>query len=139
MFAVTAIVDYHPSVADQGKQTSVFHFWLVTNSSLSFPFSVYTYMRTSAYCIYIHMENGTMYIYIHMLPFQTENGKRKSRRFILSCTPFAHYANGSFSFVRLLAKKQMEVFCLQTGLPICANLQYLKTLLDNLELLDASE
>jgi hypothetical protein len=31
----------------------------------------------------------------------------------LICLPFAHRANGSLSFVRLLTKKQMEAICLQ--------------------------
>jgi hypothetical protein len=41
-FAETAIVGYRLSFADQGKQTSVFHFLLQqTNRSLPFPLSVY--------------------------------------------------------------------------------------------------
>ncbi len=32
----------------------------------------------------------------------------------LICLPFAHRANGSLSFVRLLMKKQTEVIRLQT-------------------------
>jgi hypothetical protein len=42
-FVETAIVDYHLSFADQGKQTSVFRFrWQQTNGSLPFPFSVFS-------------------------------------------------------------------------------------------------
>jgi hypothetical protein len=41
MIAETEIIDYHLSFADQGKQTSVFHFRLQpTNRSLPFPFSI---------------------------------------------------------------------------------------------------
>jgi hypothetical protein len=36
---------------------------------------------------------------IYMLPFQTENGKQKSRRFSLIPLPFAHSANGSLLFI----------------------------------------
>jgi hypothetical protein len=40
-FAKTAIVDYRLSFANQGKQTSIFHFHLQqTNGSLPFPFSI---------------------------------------------------------------------------------------------------
>jgi hypothetical protein len=42
------------------------------------------------------------------------NGKRKPRRFPLFRLQFAHHANGSLSFVRLLIKKQTEVIRLQT-------------------------
>ncbi len=42
------------------------------------------------------------------------NGKRKSRRLSLIPLPFAHRANESLSFVRLLTKKQTEVIHLQT-------------------------
>jgi hypothetical protein len=41
MFAETAIADYRLSSADQGEQTSVFHFRLQqTNGSLPFQFSI---------------------------------------------------------------------------------------------------
>jgi hypothetical protein len=49
-----------------------------------------------------------------MLPFQTENGNGSPGDFPLSIYPFANWANGSLSFVRLLTKKQMEVIRLQT-------------------------
>jgi hypothetical protein len=40
-FAETAIVDYHLSFTNQGKQTPIFHFALQqTSRSLSFPFTV---------------------------------------------------------------------------------------------------
>jgi hypothetical protein len=40
-FAETAIFDYRLSIADQGKQTSFFHFRLKqTKGNLPFPFSV---------------------------------------------------------------------------------------------------
>jgi hypothetical protein len=40
-FAETAIVKYRLSLADQGKQTSVFRFhFQQTNESLPFPFSI---------------------------------------------------------------------------------------------------
>jgi hypothetical protein len=44
---------------------------------------------------------------------QSGNGKRKSRRFSLIRVLFAHCANRSLSFVRLLTKKQTEVMRLQ--------------------------
>jgi hypothetical protein len=40
---------------------------------------------------------------------KTSNGKRKPRRFSIICLPFAHHANGSLSFVRLLMNQQTEV------------------------------
>jgi hypothetical protein len=41
-FAVTAIIDYCLSFADQGKQTSIFHFRLQqTNRRFPFQFSIY--------------------------------------------------------------------------------------------------
>jgi hypothetical protein len=43
-----------------------------------------------------------------MLPFQTENGMEAWENFSLKCLLFAHRANGSVSFVRLLTKKQTE-------------------------------
>ncbi len=49
-----------------------------------------------------------------MLPFQTDNGKWKPRRFSFSHLSFALRANGSLLFVRLFMKKQMEVIRLQT-------------------------
>ncbi len=54
---------------------------------------------------------GFPYVYI----------KRKPRQFSLVYLLFGHCANGSFLFVRLLAKKQMEVTSLKrikTDLPI---------------------
>ncbi len=45
--------------------------------------------------MYIHL---FIYIPIYILPFQTENGKRKPRRFSLILLPFAHRANGSYPF-----------------------------------------
>jgi hypothetical protein len=42
---------------------------------------------------------------------ETSNGKRKPRQFSLICLPFAHCANGSLLFVRLLTKKKTEVIC----------------------------
>jgi hypothetical protein len=45
-----------------------------------------------------------------MLLFQTGNGKRKPRRLSLIRLPFAHHANESLSFVRLLMKKQTSPF-----------------------------
>jgi hypothetical protein len=38
----------------------------------------------------------------------------KKKKFSLNCLPFAHCANESLSFVRLLTKKQTEVIHLQT-------------------------
>jgi hypothetical protein len=44
-----------------------------------------------------------------------EKLKMEARRFSLLRLPFAHRANGSLSFVRLLMKKLKEVFvCKQT-------------------------
>jgi hypothetical protein len=59
-----------------------------------------------------------------MLPFQTENGKLKPRRFYLIRLPFAHCANERLSFDRLFAKKPTEVRLQMdkmnlTDLPIC--------------------
>jgi hypothetical protein len=45
---------------------------------------------------------------------ETSNEKRKPRRFSLIRLRFALGANGRWSFVRLLTKKQMEVISLQT-------------------------
>jgi hypothetical protein len=48
-----------------------------------------------------------MYIYIYTYIYTAVlNGKRKLRRFSTIRLPFAHRANGSLSFVRLLTKKQ---------------------------------
>jgi hypothetical protein len=89
-FAETAITDYHLLFADQGKQTFVFCFCLhQTNGSCSFPLVLFSVFN--------------------MLPFQTENGKRKPRWFLLTHLPYAHHANGSLSLIRLLTKRQMEV------------------------------
>jgi hypothetical protein len=51
---------------------------------------------------------------MYMLPFQTENGKRKPGQFSLNRLPVAHRANRSSSFVRFLTKKQTELIRLQT-------------------------
>ncbi len=40
--------------------------------------------------------------------YQTEDGKRKPRRFSIICLPFAHRANGSLSAVHWLMKKKTE-------------------------------
>ncbi len=65
--------------------------------------------------IYISIYKYTYtYIYIYILLFQTENGKRKPRRFVLIRCPFVHCANGSLWFFRLFMKKQTEVIRLQT-------------------------
>jgi hypothetical protein len=73
------------------KQAEVCHF-----RSLLVPFSIYIYIDW----------NG---ISIHMLPFQTENGNRKPRRFSLILSPFAHHANESLLFVRFFMKKQPKL------------------------------
>ncbi len=57
-------------------------------------------------CIFIFI---LTFKYTFILQFQTH-----PRRFFLIRLPFAHCANGSLSFVRLLTKKQMEVICWQT-------------------------
>ncbi len=60
------------------------------------------------YCIYIYT-----YIYIYTqymyAAVSNKNGKRKPSRFPLICLLFAHRANGSLSFVRLLTKKETEL------------------------------
>ncbi len=43
-----------------------------------------------------------------MLPFLTENGKRKLRRFSITCLPIAYRANASLSFVRFLNEKETK-------------------------------
>jgi hypothetical protein len=43
------------------------------------------------------------------MDMETSNGKWKPRQFFLIRLPFAHRANGSLSFVRLLTKKQKKV------------------------------
>jgi hypothetical protein len=56
-----------------------------------------------------------------------ENGKWKPKQFSLIHFPFSHSANESLSFVRLFAKKQTEVTCLQNGPNGLAHLcQYVK-------------
>jgi hypothetical protein len=42
------------------------------------------------------------------------NGKRKTEVQVIFLNPFAHLANESLSFVRVLMKKQMEVIRLKT-------------------------
>jgi hypothetical protein len=59
---------------------------------------------------WIHGEMEKMKTWRHPM----ENSKRKPRRFSLIRLPFAHHANGSWSCVRLLTKKQTEVIRLQT-------------------------
>jgi hypothetical protein len=71
------------SVSVSSKQTEVFRF--------CFPFA----------------ENKQK-LYMYMLPFLTENGKRKPRRFSITCLPIAYRANASLSFVRLLTKKKQN-------------------------------
>ncbi len=61
-----------------------------------------TYLYIYIYILYIHI-----YIYIDRYT-AVSNGKQKIRRFSLIRLPFAHRANGSLSFVRLLTKKQTE-------------------------------
>ncbi len=58
------------------------------------------------------MENSTMYIY--MLPFLMERENASAGDFSLIRLQFAHYGNGSLSFVRLLAKKQTKANPWQT-------------------------
>jgi hypothetical protein len=105
------------------KQTSIYRFRLQqTNGGFHLCFSVvYGEMAAAAY---IYTENGTICIdiyivplykytengnYIYMLPFQTENKKKKPRRLSLIRLLFARRANGSLSFVRLLMKKQTKI------------------------------
>jgi hypothetical protein len=107
-FAKTAIVDYHLSFANQGKQTlfsvsvgskqtEVCHFrFPFAANKWKLPFSVSFIFRK--------------YIYIYAA---VSNRKQKPRQFFLIRSPFAHHANRSLSFVCLLMKKQMEVICLQ--------------------------
>jgi hypothetical protein len=45
---------------------------------------------------------------------ETSNRKWRKEAWAIFLNPFAHCANGSLSFVRLLAKKQTEVICKQT-------------------------
>ncbi len=86
-----------------------FRFFLPTKEN-KLPFSVYIYIVTDVnISIYIYLYIKS---YIYVLPFQTENGSRGD--FPLLRLPFAHHANGSLSFVRLLTKKQTELFRLQT-------------------------
>ncbi len=58
-----------------------------------------------------------------MLPFQTENRKRKPRQFSLILLPFAHRANGSLSFFFLSQRRKQKYPFLnglngKTNLPI---------------------
>ncbi len=52
--------------------------------------------------------------YIYISIYCRFKGKRKPRRFSLVHLLFAHRANGSLLFVRLLTKKQTEAVRLQT-------------------------
>ncbi len=90
------------------KQTEVCRF----RFPLALFFRIYIFIETTAYIdihisIYIYIFIS-LFLYIYMLPFQTENRKRKPRRFSLILLPFAHRANGSLSFF-FLTKKQTEV------------------------------
>jgi hypothetical protein len=58
-------------------------------------------------------------ISLKIIDFSVLNGKRKPRRFSLIRSLFAHRANGSLSFVRLLTEVQMEVIRLQRTKRIC--------------------
>jgi hypothetical protein len=81
----TSIIVYHLP-APQGIQTSVLRFPLQkTNGSLPFPFSIYIYI-----CRYL-----SLYIYTAV-----SNSKRKTEAHVFSLIhlPFAHCANGSYSF-----------------------------------------
>jgi hypothetical protein len=102
-FAETAKVDYHWSFADQGKQTSVFHFPFVANK-WKWPFSV-----ISVFCLYIFTSKWqhiysyiSISIYIFCIYicscFQTENRQLRTRRFSL------------FRYHLLIV--QTEVYCL---------------------------
>jgi hypothetical protein len=48
------------------------------------------------------------------MDMETQSNGKRPRRFFLIRLPFAHRANGSLSFVRLLTKKQKEVIRLLT-------------------------
>ncbi len=108
------------------KQTSVFHFCLQeTNGSLPFlfsicsrqqnlPFSVSFDICLSTVCMcmcgYLCVGVGGWVCVCVCCVFMCvcENGRQK-RRFSLIHLPFAHCANGSLSFVRLLTKKQWKL------------------------------
>jgi hypothetical protein len=137
----TATVDYHSSLADQGKQTSVFSIFPFQFSVCSkqtevavfcqfrFRIYIYIYIYSSGniyICIYfivLFQYTRKTELYIYMMPFQTENGKWTPRWFFLIRLPFAHCANRSLSFVRLLTKNKQKLSIANglIGLPIFNN------------------
>jgi hypothetical protein len=104
-FAETAFVDYRVSFADQGKQTSVSVGSKQTEvCRFRFPFAANKQKLPSVCGIPETWRHG----------IQISNRKQKLRRFSLIHLPFAHCANVSLSFVRLLTNKQTEVIHLKT-------------------------
>ncbi len=103
-FAGTANLDYRLSFVGQEKQTSVTRSIKINRYIYIYIYTLYLYIYIY---IYIHI-----YFYKYILPFQSENGKKKPRRHSLIRSPFAQRANGSFrSSVFLRWNKQKLSVC----------------------------
>ncbi len=106
MFADLAIVDYHLSFYDQGKQTSVFCFCLQqTNGSLLFPFSICR-KQTKVAVFHGHGDKETLrWIHGNMETWrhrdmETSNGKWKMGAQPIFLNPFTLWSlcKGKFVF-----------------------------------------
>jgi hypothetical protein len=108
------------------KQTEVycFRFPYIHVHTVHIYIHIYKYINVHTH-IHIHIQYTHIHIYIYTYHIYTHiyvcicaavsNGKRKPRRFSFIRLPFAHRANGSLSFIRLLAKNQTEDVCLTMG------------------------
>jgi hypothetical protein len=119
-FAQTATVGYSLSFSGQGNQLPFSVFVYGKRNHIYRERSTFTYTYIYHTCIYYictyisYMYISYVYIYIHIYIYFRL--KRRPRRFFLIRLPFAHRANGSLLFVRLLTKKPTEVIRLQTDL-----------------------
>ncbi len=108
-FAETARVDYRLSFADQGKQTSVFLFFLYQRNG-SLPFSVCSKQICRSRCF--PLVTFSIYIYIYICCHFKR--KQNPRQFAFIHLLFDYYANRSL-FVHVLTKKHTEVISWQTN------------------------
>ncbi len=115
----TSKLPFFVSICSKQKEVCCFRFLFKANNqklifyvSSVFPLYIYKYMQKKKYIyiIFIHIYKYT-YIYTEL---QSENGKRKPRRFSLISLPLVYRTNGSVSFVQFLKKTLTKVIRLQT-------------------------
>jgi hypothetical protein len=106
---ILKITNFHLHTEQNGKRGKenrlgfCFPFQMAKYKYINSSFRIYIYIRQ-----HIYIESQHIYTFICCY-FQMENRKWKPREFSFIRLPFAHRANGSLLFVRLLTKKQQKL------------------------------